>query len=161
MAMLARDVMQSKVITVEPDMALDEVAELLCRERISGAPVIEDGEVIGVVSRSDLVRLPLVGNALAELVDSYERDLAEARGEPDARYVSTTVGEQLSGRTARDAMTANAVSVTPDTPIVEVAKKLNQLHMHRVLVEEDGELKGMITSLDLVRLISDGKFVPV
>jgi len=81
MAMLARDVMQSKVITVEPDMGLDEVAELLCRERISGAPVVEDGEVIGVVSRSDLVRLPLVDNALAELVDSYDRDLAEARGE--------------------------------------------------------------------------------
>ena len=56
--MLAKDIMRKRVVTVTPKMTLEETARLLSRHGISGAPVVGPaGEVIGVISLSDLVWL--------------------------------------------------------------------------------------------------------
>jgi len=52
----ASEVMTKKVFTVEPDTPVTEVAGLLVRERINRVPVVEEGKVIGIVSRADLIR---------------------------------------------------------------------------------------------------------
>jgi CBS domain-containing protein len=54
-AMRVREVMSSPVITVSPDKRLKEVAELLVTHGISAVPVVEDGELVGIVSEADLV----------------------------------------------------------------------------------------------------------
>ncbi len=51
----AADVMVQHVISVEPDTTLPEIADLMVRHRIKRVPVLRDGRVIGIVSRSDLV----------------------------------------------------------------------------------------------------------
>jgi CBS domain-containing protein len=51
----AADVMVQHVISVEPDTTLPEIADLMVRHRIKRVPVLRDGRVVGVVSRSDLV----------------------------------------------------------------------------------------------------------
>ncbi len=50
------DIMSRSVITVSPDTAVEEVQHLLTNQRIRRVPVVEDGRVVGIVSRSDLVR---------------------------------------------------------------------------------------------------------
>jgi len=50
------DIMSRSVITVSPDTEVEEVQHLLTNQRIRRVPVIEDGKVVGIVSRSDLVR---------------------------------------------------------------------------------------------------------
>ena len=62
--MRARDVMSSPVITVSPDMRLQEVAH-----GISAAPVVEDGELVGIVARRDLLQM------LARRDEDIARDL--------------------------------------------------------------------------------------
>lgn len=50
------EIMTRGVISVTPDTDLDEVSHLLVHERIKRLPVIEQGKLVGIVSRGDLVR---------------------------------------------------------------------------------------------------------
>jgi len=52
----AADVMSPKVVTVEEDTPLAEIAQLLEERRIKRVPVTRNGKVVGIVSRADLVR---------------------------------------------------------------------------------------------------------
>src|SRR5260370_40119505 len=54
--MIASDIMTCKVCTIHPEASVQEVAQLLSRERISGAPVVNaDGMVIGMVTEADII----------------------------------------------------------------------------------------------------------
>lgn len=56
-ALVAQDIMQHKVITIPHDLPLQEAAQLLCAEQISGAPVVDGaGRCIGMFSAADVVR---------------------------------------------------------------------------------------------------------
>ena len=54
-ARVARDIMTRDVATVAPDTPLAEIATLLERRRIKRVPVLDEGHLVGIVSRSDLV----------------------------------------------------------------------------------------------------------
>jgi CBS domain-containing protein len=49
-------VMAKKVRTVNPDTTIKEVAELLSREEFHALPVEENGELVGIVTTTDLIR---------------------------------------------------------------------------------------------------------
>jgi predicted transcriptional regulator len=53
---LVSEIMSRSVITVSPDTEVEQVQHLLTNQRIRRVPVVEDGKVVGIVSRSDLVR---------------------------------------------------------------------------------------------------------
>jgi CBS domain-containing protein/anti-sigma regulatory factor (Ser/Thr protein kinase) len=59
------DVMTRNIHTVTPDMQIVEVLDLFRRSRISGAPVIADGKMIGIISLEDLIRAMERGNGHA------------------------------------------------------------------------------------------------
>ena len=83
-----RDIMTREVATVAPDTCLAEVATLLEQRRIKRVPVVQEGRLVGIVSRSDLVQAlatakradwktgPLTDEAIRRLV------LAELRRQP-------------------------------------------------------------------------------
>ena len=50
------EIMTRGVISVTPDTNLDEVSHLLVHERIKRLPVLDQGKLVGIVSRADLVR---------------------------------------------------------------------------------------------------------
>src|SRR6266851_3854269 len=55
-AMIASDIMTRKVCTIHPEASVQEAAQLLSRERISGAPVVNvDGMIIGIVTEADII----------------------------------------------------------------------------------------------------------
>jgi len=63
-AATVRDIMQSEVLAVVPEMTVRELIHLLLEERISGAPVLgPTGKVLGVVSSTDVLRLAAGGPA--------------------------------------------------------------------------------------------------
>ena len=55
------ELMTRDVISVEADTPVDEVMEILERERILRVPVVSDGNLVGVVSRSDILEAALIG----------------------------------------------------------------------------------------------------
>jgi CBS domain-containing protein len=154
MPLRARDVMQANVLAVPPELTLAALEDFLLSKRISGAPVVEDGKVIGIVSRSDVVRCLSLERSLSGLI----ADGLASREEPASSVrLPTDVEERLTAHTVRDAMVVDPVVVPPDAPIADVARLLHERHIHRVLVTEGATLRGVISTLDLVRLIAAGR----
>jgi CBS domain-containing protein len=153
MSMTARDVMQSQVLTVEPETPLLEVHRLFVEEEINGAPVVDEtGRLLGVISSRDLLREVEREHESPSSDTLYFRDVLEYSA-PDWAEGSEDFQDRLSRLTVADAMTPGGVTVAPEAPIEEVAKTLRTNRIHRVLVIEDGELVGLISTFDLVKLL--------
>jgi CBS domain-containing protein len=53
----ARDVMTEKVVSVGPDEEVEALAELMVKKSVNPVPVVENGRLLGIVSRADLIRM--------------------------------------------------------------------------------------------------------
>ncbi|MEN8183240.1 MAG: CBS domain-containing protein [Myxococcota bacterium] len=158
MPCLARDVMQTEVVSVRADMPLSELEGVLLRQRIHGAPVVEGNRVIGVVSRSDVVRrLKFEEQRLEDAAYYLEPFDADQRGSEDHDRMLEAVAVRVAKLRVRDIMIEDVLSVAPDATLQEVAKKMLERPVHRMFVMEEGALLGLISSLDLLRLFAEGK----
>jgi CBS domain-containing protein len=158
MPVRARDVMQTDVLAVPPTLTLPELADFLIRERISGVPVIADGELVGHVSRSDLVRVGSLERSLAGVVaEAVDPPEFAPASEPAVVASLANLAPELEARAVRDVMVTEVVTVTPETPVADVARVLITRHLHRVIVADGRTVRGVISVLDLVRLIADGR----
>lgn len=72
------DVMTKNPVTVAPDATLSEIAALLETHRIKRVPVVDDGEVVGIVSRANLLHGLAVSEAPAVPCSIDDRKLREA-----------------------------------------------------------------------------------
>jgi CBS domain-containing protein len=54
---LAQEVMTESVETIGPDEDLETLAELMVKRRVNPVPVVEHGRLVGIVSRSDIIRM--------------------------------------------------------------------------------------------------------
>src|SRR5438445_12053882 len=130
----ARDVMQTDVISVAPTLPLVDLADFLIRERISGAPVVDDGALVGHVSRSDLVRAGSLerslAGAVAEVADPPEFAPAE---EPTLVASLASAPAALQANTLRHIMVTEVVTERPETPPTEVARPLFTPRLQRLL----------------------------
>ena len=129
----------ARLVTVSPEMTLKAVAELMLERRVSGVPVVDaDGHVVGVISEADVVRAETGGTGGEGMV-------ARARAVADAAVLSIP-------RTAEAAMTAPAVTISPDASVMEAAHKIAERGVNRLpVVDEDGRLVGIIARADVLR----------
>lgn len=154
---LARDVMQSKLITADPDQSLAEVRHLLFESHISGAPVVSDGKLVGIVTRSDLVRVE-------ELVEALDGEISQeqsAMQQTDGFRHSSVEGfqgfkKQLDELRVKDAMRAQVVTCSPDTPVRGLAGEMVRHHVHRIVVVEGRTPVGIVSALDVAALVAGG-----
>ena len=155
MARLARDVMQTHVITVDPELPLLDAHRLLVEEEIGGAPVVDEtGRLVGVISSSDLLRAEEEEREGTNRAPSYFTELLEfSTPHPIG---SDDLQDRLGQLVVSDAMTPGGVSVEPHTTIQDVASLMRRHRIHRVLVLEGEQLVGLISSFDLLELLEKG-----
>lgn len=152
---LARDVMTADVVTVREDTTLNELAELLAREDISGAPVVDvDDRLVGVISTRDLLAAVTEDRAAgpAERPDYFRRGWEDSYDQED--LVGVEIRDQ--GPMVRDVMNPANFTVAEETPISEVARLMLQAHVHRVLVLRGDALVGIVSTSDLLGILSEG-----
>jgi CBS domain-containing protein len=144
--MRVSDVMTSNVISVTPEMTVQEVARIFVDNSISGAPVLNsDGHIAGMISEGDLLRRSEIGTD--ERPRTSWLDIWSASHE--ARdYVKTHAAK------VRDVMTTEVVTVQPDTPLSEVASILETRRIKRVPVTEAGRLVGIVSRANLVQALA-------
>jgi CBS domain-containing protein len=137
------DVMTRDVAAVRPDTSLDTVNRLLTRSDAGGVPVVDaEGRVVGVVSGFDLV------------------DPDRNRGNVDgyATYYSIHDGWRAlwgdptlpsAGRVA-EVMSRDVLGTSTSTSVLDASRQMLGLGVHRLLVEEEGVLVGVVTTVDLI-----------
>jgi CBS domain-containing protein len=141
--MIAADLMTTPVRTIPQEMSLREAAHLFLRDRISGAPVVDaDGRCIGVLSSGDFVTWAgKDGNGKVIHFIAPWGEMIDIDDSPDNEI--------------RHYMTAQPVTVVPTTPIGELAQKMVDAHIHRVLVVIDqSRLQGIVTSTDILAAVA-------
>ncbi len=75
------DVMTRNVITVEPQNTMAELREILRDHRISGAPVLENGELVGIISVEDLIKALAAGEMEARVGEKMTRNPVTVRAD--------------------------------------------------------------------------------
>lgn len=146
----ARDFMQTDVLMIRPDTSIIDIHKLFVEEEIHGAPVVDgDGVVRGVVSTLDLLRAVNEETEPDPVRQSYFRN--------EWLLVPDELPGRLHDVKASDVMTRELVVVRPDTPIVEAARLMREQRVHRVLVVDNHELVGVLTTFDLLRAFEDDR----
>jgi CBS domain-containing protein len=149
---VAKDIINPQVITVTDTMDLREVAKVLVEEGITGAPVVDEmGNLVGVISQSDLVEYDLsVEHELTVEAPFYRHPFDDAL-QPQRGFQI----EELPADTVKDVMTPFLVTVEEDTPIREVASRMSKFAIHRlIVVDADQQIRGIVTSLDVLRWVA-------
>lgn len=151
--------MQTGLRTVSPEVPLVELVRRLLEDGVTGYPVVADGRLAGIVSRSDVVRQLSVEHSVAEQVSDFYRSVG-VDDSSDFEAVARQVGSRLEELRVEDAMSHSVVSVEAGESLAEVARRLLERGIHRIPVVEDGRPVGVITSLDFVRLFAEARGVP-
>ena len=176
-----RDIMKTDVVTVTPEMTVREAMDLFASRHLSGAPVVIAGKVLGIVSATDLMdfaaSLPGVPTArpeddTAELEapqiapdedvppQAYFVDQWDDAGADVVERMNETDGPEwnvLEQHIVQEAMTQSIVSLPPDTPVELAADKMRETGVHRLLVMQDSELLGIVSTKDIADAVADHK----
>jgi CBS domain-containing protein len=151
------DLMQIRVHVVPSKMPLVELEQEFINKRVSGFPVVDDDQLVGVVSRSDIVRQLDVERQLAENTSDFYWDRAGFHEEPaeSMHQIASRVGQRIEDLHVRDLMSRHLIAVSADDSLTVLAQRFLERHIHRVLVVEHGRLVGIVSALDLVKLFAD------
>ena len=127
-------IMTKDVITVKENDKLSEVAAIFRKKGIRHLPVKKGGKIIGMISRNDINRL-----TFGALFDNQE-------GADEAILQMLTIPQ---------IMTADLRTVSSDTPVREVAEIFSTAEYHSLPVVDDGELRGIVTTTDVIKYMLD------
>lgn len=122
--------MARRLITVRPELEILEAIRILLKKKISGAPVVdESGDLVGILSEADAIRM------LAS--DEYSHEDYEEGGRVETF------------------MTKEVRTIEPGLDIYSIAALFNNEDIRRVPVVEDGELVGQVSRRDVLRGIEE------
>jgi CBS domain-containing protein len=130
-----RDVMSSPVVTVPPDMRLKEVADLLVRDGISAVPVVDDGELVGIVSEADLVPLELAPDPRAHLIPPADLPV------------------QLP-KVAAEVMTRTVVALPEDADAAEAGRLMLERRIKSIPIVQGRRVVGIVARRDLLKVLA-------
>jgi CBS domain-containing protein len=130
-----RDVMSSPVVCVPPDMPLKEVADLLVTRAISAVPVVERGELVGIISEADLVPLELTPDPRAHLIPPAE---------PPAHLP----------KVAAEAMTREVVALPEEADVAEAGRLLLERRVKSIPVLRGRRVVGIVARRDLLAVLA-------
>jgi CBS domain-containing protein len=153
------DIMRKQVKTIGPDKTLPQLERELLRWRIGAMPVVErGGKLVGIVSRSDVVRKLCLERSLGEaMADAYRDQTDERHAEQSRTVIAGAIGQRMERLRVRDVMTRDVITVGLELPVEKAAQLLCERRIHRLPVVEGGRLVGIVSSLDFTRLVAEAR----
>jgi acetoin utilization protein AcuB len=120
------DVMTPQPLTIGRDQKLVTAHKMMAENGIRHLPVLERGDLVGVVSQRDLY------------------------------FVETIAGvDKLTDR-IEDAMTTDARKYSPDAPLADVAREMFEHKLGCAVVVERDRVVGIFTAMDALRILARG-----
>jgi CBS domain-containing protein len=141
-----QDVMTNLVVMLYPDDTVQEAAARLARNRISGAPVVADGKVVGIVTEADLIYAlapPAPVRRNGSLLDLFSLIIrAKPRWHAENRLV-------------KDVMVEHVITVHPRASVWAAASVMDAHGVKRLpVVDDDSYLIGIVSRADLVKVFA-------
>jgi CBS domain-containing protein len=122
----ASEYMSSPIRMVDEKTPAEEAERLMTEHSVSALGVSRNGELVGVVSRTDLLQ-----SSSAEVGETF----------------------RVSDEPVAGMMTPDPLIVSDDTPLAEVAKIMLKNRIHRVFIEDGGKPTGVVSTKDLMRAV--------
>lgn len=144
----AADIMTHDPVTVAPSATLREAARLLLNGRFNGLPVVENGRLVGLLTQSDLISLhkKLETPGFFLLLGGYIPMQMPGRFEHELeRMAASTVGE---------IMTREPFTITPQTPLDDIATVMVEKRFYSLPVVEESCLVGIVGMEDMLRRLA-------
>ena len=150
--MKTKDIMTKEVVTVKPEMTIEELARLFTRHDISGAPVLDEaGGLIGIVTENDLIKMEqrLHIPTIITIFDAVIYLGSSKKFEDDLKRMAATKVSDIYKR--------DVITITENTTLEEVATIMCEKDIHHLPVVKKGKLMGIVGKKDIVRAISLGE----
>ncbi len=150
--MKTKDIMTKEVVTVKPEMTIEELARLFTKHDISGAPVVDEaGGLIGIVTENDLIKMEqrLHIPTIITIFDAVIYLGSSKKFEDDLKRMAATKVSDIYKR--------DVITITENTTIEEVATIMCEKDIHHLPVVKKGKLMGIVGKKDVVRAISMGE----
>lgn len=125
-ALTIGDVMTPQPLTIGRDQKLVIAHKMMTENRVRHLPVLERGDLVGIVSQRDLY------------------------------FVETIAGVDKFADKVEDAMTTDARKFDPETPLVDVAREMFEHKLGCAVVVERDRVVGIFTAMDAVRILGQG-----
>jgi CBS domain-containing protein len=140
--MKVSDVMTRRIVSVGPETSVEEAADLMLKNRISGLPVLDaGGRLVGIITEGDFLRR-------AETATERRRprwlEFIRGPGPAADEYV------RARGRKVGEVMTPEPKTVTEDTPLDGVVALMEENHIKRLPVMRGNELVGIVSRANLL-----------
>ena len=140
------DIMQTEWPALRPEQTVEDAIKLFAESGISGAPVVEDGGLAGIITEGDLIfrdaeiKAPGFLDILGGIIplgdwNEYREEALKSAG--------VTVGE---------VMTREVFTIGPDASLAEAATIMAEERVKLLPVAEDGRLRGVVTRMDILTL---------
>jgi len=160
MPLAVSDIMTQAVAVVQPQLSLADLERTFVETGVSGFPVTDqDYQLLGVVARSDIVRQLVVERTVAEMASDFYRDV-HFYTEDAALYaqeIASKIGQRLEHLKVADVMSRTLITVKPEDSLKSLSELMVKRHVHRIPVCRDQTLVGIVSALDLARLIVTGR----
>jgi CBS domain-containing protein len=146
----AKDIMTTECITLTPETDIATAARVLIENKINGAPVVEDGEVVGILCQADLlaqqkkVTLPSFFTLLDGVFplsshDDLEREITK-----------------IAALKVAEAMTPAPTFISPETGIDDIATMMANEKLYTLPVIDGGKLVGVVGKEDVLKTLLNG-----
>jgi len=132
------EAMTGKVLALAADTPADVAARRLEQAQVSGAPVVDRGRVVGVVTLRDLVAPMLTAGAGPQTTGPFLRH-----------------EHYLAGYRVHELMTREPVTARADWPLARVVLAMDESGVNRIpVVDADGRPVGILTRDDVLRALA-------
>lgn len=148
-SLTVKDLMRREFPVAAPETTIAELARMMVEHRVPGVPIIQDGELVGIVTEADLIQREASVDA-PSITAFFDAMIVADAGSPfgeDLRHVlATTAGELMS---------APVISIKAEATPSELATLMLQRLINPIpVVDEARQIIGLATRSGLVELIA-------
>ncbi|AKB83096.1 MAG TPA: CBS domain-containing protein [Methanosarcina sp.] len=148
--MKVKDVMNPNVVFCKPDDTVREAARVLKENNVSGAPILEGEELVGIISEADLLKLLILPERgelwLPSPFEVIEVPIRELLGWEETKKMLSDVGSIK----IEEIMTKDVHTISSEASIEEASEHMIRHRINRLPVTADNRVVGIITRGDII-----------
>jgi len=138
--MKAGEIMTKTVHTIGPDQTLKVCAETMNKHKANGLVVVDDGKVLGVITKADIFKA---------ILPRYPDIIEDERHMTDLEYIEKRA-HKLYEMKVSDIMGTPPIAVSIDMPIVKAGSLMILRRIKQVPVIDKNKLVGVVTLTDII-----------